>query len=191
MVLLVASVSAISARMKIFIAQSIDGYIAGEGDSLAHLEPFQGNDYGYEEMIRSISSVVVGRRTFDVIFPDHGWMYPAHVSGVVFTRRPLPENAPAQVRAMSDCDVIARDFPDAFIDGGATTIAAFMWAGHVTQAEIFTLPVLLGSGVRLFPRGPTSNTRWDLIDARTFPCGTVKTRYRLQREASSAAVKGP
>ena len=188
--MLVASVSAISAPMRIFIAQSIDGYIAGDGDSLAHLEAFQGNDYGYEEMIRVAPAVVVGRRTFDVIFPIHGWTYPPELPGVVFTRRPLPTNAPPQVRAMSDVDEIAREFPDAFVDGGAMTIAAFMRAGHVSEAEIFTMPLFLGSGVRLFPSGPAISWRWDLLDTRSFPCGTVKATYRLSREGRADALKG-
>jgi hypothetical protein len=33
-------------QMKIFISQTVDGFIAGNGDSLDHLKPFEGNDYG-------------------------------------------------------------------------------------------------------------------------------------------------
>ena len=141
-------------------------------------------------MIHAVPAVVVGRRTFDVIFPLHGWTYPPELPGVVFTRRPLPTNVPPLVRGMSNVDEIAREFPDAFVDGGAMTIAAFMRAGHISDAEIFTMPVILGSGVRLFQPGPVITGRWDLLETRAFPCGTVKATYRISREGLSRRAQG-
>jgi hypothetical protein len=65
--------------MRIFISQTLDGFVAGEGDSLSHLTPFQGNDYGYYKILKSVTAVVIGRRTFDVTYPQYGWTYPANL----------------------------------------------------------------------------------------------------------------
>ena len=42
--------------MKIYIAQSIDGYIAGPDGSVSHLEAFQDTDFGFDEFIASVDA---------------------------------------------------------------------------------------------------------------------------------------
>jgi dihydrofolate reductase len=165
--------------MRIFIAQTIDGFISGENHSLDHLEPFAGNDYGYNEMIAAVPAVVLGRRTFDAIFPKHGWTYPEGLPGIVVTNRPLPDGLPGFVTAQSDIDAIAGRFRGAFIDGGAKTIAAFLARGHITDADIFTLPILLGNGTRLFAGLQAPGRPWRLASVRSYPCGTVRTSYTI------------
>jgi dihydrofolate reductase len=165
--------------MRIFIAQTIDGFISGESDSLDHLEAFGGNEYGYGEMIAKVPAIVLGRRTFDAIFPKHGWTYPEGLPGVVVTNRPLPAGLPGNVTGESDLDAIAQRYPGAFIDGGAMTIAAFLARGHVTSADIFTLPVLLGCGTQLFGDAYSPGRPWRLASVRSYPCGTVRTSYTI------------
>jgi len=166
--------------LNLFIAQTVDGYIAGPDGSLDHLGPFRGNDYGYDAHIASAGAVVLGRATFDAVFPRHGWTYPPHLPGIVMTSRPLPPGVPDRVRAEADPDAVAAAHPDAFIDGGGATIRAFLQRGHVREARILTLPVALGRGLRLFADRPPATERWRLLDARTFACGTVGARYAVE-----------
>lgn len=171
--------------MRIFIAQTLDGFIAGEDDSLHHLVPFQHNDYGYDAMLAEVDTVVVGRRTFDRIFPQYGWPYPPRLNGVVLTRRPLPAELPPNVTGHHDPREIAALAPEAFVDGGARTIAAFIELGVVRRATIFTLPVHIGRGVRLFPERAPCAGRWDLVASRAYACGTIAAEYRIPtRDAS-------
>jgi dihydrofolate reductase len=165
--------------MKLFIAQTIDGFIAGRDDSLDHLDLFAGNDYGYDAFIAGIEAVVIGRRTFDRIVPQHGWTYPAHVTGYVLTRRPLPDGLPPQVSAASSLEDVAAKAPDAFLDGGASTIRQALKLGLVRSARIFTLPVRIGTGIRLFEDAEPCRDRWVLETVRTFPCGTTEAVYRI------------
>lgn len=165
--------------MRIFIAQTLDGFIAGEDDSLDHLVPFQQNDYGYESMLAEVDTVVVGRRTFDRIFPAHGWPYPVRLDGIVLTRRPLPVELPANVVGIGDPAHVAARHPHAFVDGGARTIAEFLALGAIRRATLFTLPVRIGRGVRLFADAAPCNARWHLVGSRSFPCGTVACDYRI------------
>ncbi len=67
--------------MRLFIAQTLDGFIAGPGDGLGHLAPFEGNDYGYQQDLEAAEAVILCRRTFDLIVPQHGWTYPARLPG--------------------------------------------------------------------------------------------------------------
>ena len=165
--------------MKLFIAQTIDGFIAGPGGSLDHLNPFMANDYGYDAFIESVATVVIGRGTLDSIYPEHGWTYPPRLRGIVLTSRPLPDDIPDGVTAAADIDQILEVDRNAFVDGGGRTIRAMCERDLVREARIFTLPILLGDGVRLFPPGTPRTKAWPLEHSRTYPCGTVMHHYRV------------
>jgi len=162
--------------MKMFIAQSIDGYIAGPDGSMEHLEPFSNSDFGYDAFIASVDGIVMGRGTFDAFYDTDGWPYPAHLPAMIMTHRPLPRDVPAQVRASEDIAAVLAEFPNSYVDGGHI-ISQFLSRGAISEARIFTLPILLGAGIRLFADGTTGFENWQLADSRTFPCGTVETHY--------------
>lgn len=164
--------------MKLFIAQTLDGFIAGPNDSLDHLQPFHGVDFGYEAHLASVDAVVLGRRTFDAIFPQYGWTYPPAIAGVVMTRRPLPDETPSQVTTAVDPAEVARRYPNAFIDGGAETIRAFLEIGAVREMKLFTLPIFLGRGVRLFADGQPTPLDWTLKTVRSHPMNVIEAHYR-------------
>jgi len=54
-------------KVIVYIATSLDGYIAGSGDDLSFLDPMQveGEDCGYAEFTASVDTVIMGRRTYD------------------------------------------------------------------------------------------------------------------------------
>ena len=164
--------------MKLFIAQTLDGFIAGPNDNLDHLQPFHAVDFGYEAHMATVGAVVIGRRTFDAIFPKYGWTYPPHLPGVVMTRRPLPAETPSQVTTGTDVRDIAHRHPDAYVDGGAETIRAFLDIGAVDDMRIFTLPILLGQGVRLFQDGAPAAREWTLAAVRSHPMNVIEAHYR-------------
>jgi len=163
--------------MKLFIAQTLDGYIAGENDDLGYLEPYHGMNFGYDAHLESVDAVVIGRRTFDVIYPKYGWTYPPHLPGVVMTSRPLPAGAPGQVSAAVDPRAVAARHPKAYVDGGAGTISDFLRIGAITEARIFTLPIMIGSGVRLFQTMADFNAEWRLASVKAHDAGVVEARY--------------
>lgn len=165
--------------MQIFIAQTLDGFIAGPNDSLDHLTPFNDPDFGYDAFIETVDAVVLGRKTFDVIYPDHGWTYPAHLPGAVMTSRPLPDGVPDNVIGTSDIDRVATSFKNAFVDGGSQVIRAFCYRNLIREARIFTLPILLGAGTPLFSPGTPLKQSWTLVGDRRFSCGTVLHHYKV------------
>ncbi len=80
------------------------------------------------------------------------------------------------MRADRDLLAVAVRYSDAYVDG-ELTIRACADLGLITEARTFTLPVLLGTGIRLFPDGIPQNQSWPLVDVSRFPCGTVLSRY--------------
>lgn len=54
-------------KVILYIASSLDGYIAKPNDNLDFLSIVQqeGQDYGYTAFVDSIDTVILGRRTYD------------------------------------------------------------------------------------------------------------------------------
>ena len=60
--------------LKVFIACSVDGYIAGTNDDLSFLKSVEmpGEDYGYSTFMETIDTIVMGRRTYDWVARNIG-----------------------------------------------------------------------------------------------------------------------
>ncbi|HEV3497006.1 MAG TPA: dihydrofolate reductase family protein [Actinomycetes bacterium] len=175
-------------QIVLYIAASLDGYIAGEDDDISWLKPFEGVDYGYDEFLDSIGAVIVGRRTYDLTTgAGWGWPYPVpgyvltsrppadHPQGadITFTDRPLPELvAEARQRIADDKDV--------WVVGGAGVVRDFLAAGLIDQIRLFVIPVMLGHGVRLFQ--PVDRpTTVSLQRVNQLPEGMVELAYAVLR----------
>ncbi|MBD3275107.1 MAG: dihydrofolate reductase, partial [Candidatus Marinimicrobia bacterium] len=54
-------------KLILYIACSLDGYIAAPDDDLSFLDRVQkeGEDYGYADFVSSVDTVILGRKTYD------------------------------------------------------------------------------------------------------------------------------
>ena len=62
-------------RFFVYIAVSLDGYIADESGDVHWLEAFEKDDYGYEGFIDSVGAILMGRVTYEQILDLGGWPY--------------------------------------------------------------------------------------------------------------------
>lgn len=152
-------------RCSVFIATSLDGYIARPDGALDWLpgadpqaEDFDGTppgDSGYDAFMASVDVIVMGRATYDSVLDfGVGWPYPRPV--VVLTSRPLdavPEGADVRREQGPVTEVVARlgqdGFTHAYVDGG-DVVQQFLAADLIDAMTITVVPVLLGQGIRLF-----------------------------------------
>ena len=51
--------------VRVFIACSLDGFIAGPNDDLSWLPKTQGDDHGFRAFLEGISALLMGRATYD------------------------------------------------------------------------------------------------------------------------------
>src|SRR5690606_15684825 len=56
-------------ELRLFIATSLDGYIAAPGDNLDFLKLVEqdGEDYGYAAFTADIDTILIGRKTYDFV----------------------------------------------------------------------------------------------------------------------------
>ncbi len=89
---------------RVFIATSLDGYIATSDHGLDWLESLpnpDGNDYGYAAFMETIDAVVMGRGTFEVIEGFRPWPYPGPVLVASSSLTDVPEDLDGLVTIVS------------------------------------------------------------------------------------------
>jgi dihydrofolate reductase len=169
-----------STRVSVFIATSIDGYIAAVDGSLDWLEQAArpSEDYGYDEFLASVDALAMGRGTYNHI---------AHLDPLPFGERPVyvfthdaPEPragvtfwslSPRQAHARWTDQGIQR----VYLDGGQV-ISAFLAEDLVDDMVLTTAPVLLGAGRPLFhPVGRSASMH--LEGVQSWPSGFVARTY--------------
>lgn len=171
-------------RCSVFIAQSLDGFIARADGSVDWLSCVErpGEDYGYGAFFVTIDALVIGRNSYETIARRGSWPY-AGKRCVVLTHRPgMPRHGEELVAARPD-EIVGRLRRDGarriYVDGG-DVIRQFLDARLIDDLTVSVIPVLLGRGIPLFTSGG-GEQRLMLQEARSWPSGLVQLRYRVER----------
>src|SRR6185369_16316762 len=142
-------------RFSVFIAASVDGYIAradGAIDFLQIVHPLD-ESHGYDAFFASIDTIVVGRGTYDTVLGFEEWPYVGK-RVIVLTRRPIELRHGAEVFAGAVTDLLPRlaGSTRVYVDG-ADVIRQFFAADLIDDVVLSVIPIVLGGGIRLFPGG--------------------------------------
>ncbi len=172
----------------VFIATSLDGFIATSDGGVRWLDAYTDpdNDYGYEAFIAGIDAVVMGRKTFETALSFDAWPYAKPVFVVSTTLHAVPDRLEGQVEIINDTplrivETLAnRGLPNLYIDGGVT-IRHFLNADLIDGMFLSRVPLLLGEGVPLFD-GSGREMQFAHVGTESFASGIVKSHYRRIRE---------
>lgn len=179
-------------RASVFIATSLDGFIARQDGALDWLPSDGGEPHGYDEFIATVDAIVIGRKTFETVLTFDTWPYGTKPV-VVLSARPsalrAPDGAVCDMMAGTPPEVVARlrarGFEHLYVDGGVT-IQGFLEASLIQRLIITRIPVLLGRGIPLF--GPLSHdVRLEHVRTRSYPSGMVQSEYLVAALPAHAA----
>ncbi|MHC1685811.1 MAG: dihydrofolate reductase family protein [Clostridiaceae bacterium] len=168
----------------VYIATSIDGYIASKNDDISWLSivETEGEDYGYSEFIKTIDTVIMGRKTYDKVTEITSEFPHAEKVCFVITRdkRERNENVQFYNRDLTELIVNLKEArgKDIFIDGGAEVINELIRNDLIDEITISIIPVILGDGIRLFNEGLELNKKFNLEFSKSYSSGLVQVKYR-------------
>lgn len=180
-------------RSSVYIATSLDGFIARDDGGLDWLDAAgtavpAGEDCGYTQFMGSVDVLVMGRLSFEKVMSLGAWPYDGKPV-VVLSRSAIeiPSELQATVCVSSEtpADLVRRLSGEGaehlYIDGGLV-VQSFLNAGLIDALIITVIPVLLGSGRRLF--GPLAADIQLTHRATTaYDFGFVQHEYQVMRPA--------
>lgn len=163
-------------KVQLFIATSLDGYIARHNGGIDWL--FQDGDYGYRKFYTGIDTVVMGRKSWQVAcsFEDNPF---AGKRVIVFSRKlkqsPGAEIARGNVRAFVR-KLHRTKGRNIWLLGGAKLVRDFVAANLIDDFIISVHPILIGQGIPLFLKH-MRDTKLKLKGAKAFKSGLVQLTY--------------
>mmetsp|Transcript_55511 Transcript_55511/g.130324 ORF Transcript_55511/g.130324 Transcript_55511/m.130324 type:complete len:182 (+) Transcript_55511:48-593(+) len=175
----------------VFIATSLDGFIAKKDGSVDWLNDFQasleegGEDGGFAEFLASVDALAMGRKTFETVrdMPDAPWPYGDTPVWVLSNGKvDVPERLASKVHLTKGTPeeilkaLAAAGVKDVYVDGGEA-IRGFVAAGAVTRVILTKIPLTLGEGIPLFTEEQKSKLKE--VSSKTLRGGMVQTTYTI------------
>jgi dihydrofolate reductase len=152
-------------KNSVFIATSIDGYIADKDGGIDWLHAIPNPDkidMGYSAFIAQVDALVMGRKTFETVC-NFGidWPYQKPVFVLSNTLSTISEKFQGRATLVKGTihevleQLYQKGFSKLYIDGGKT-IQSFLQEDLIDEMVITIIPVLLGGGIPLFSELPKS-----------------------------------
>lgn len=172
-------------KISLFIATSLDGYIAKPNDDLSFLKIVEkeGEDYGYKEFTDTIDTLIIGRKTYDYVLKEIGSSHYDNGQRDVYviTRTPKPNVRRTIFYTGNLTDLVEKlkseNGKNIYCDGGAEVINELLKNDLIDEFIISVVPVLLGSGTRLFKDGRPEQLL-ELVQVKTFETGLTQIHYK-------------
>ncbi len=143
----------------VFIAKSLDGFIAGKNGELDWLHSIpnpDNDDMGYLQLMDEVDAIIMGRVTFETVCGfDVDWPYQKHVFVLSNSLQSVPSELKDDVTLINGSlkqvlsQVHQQGYHNLYIDGGST-IQNFLREDLIDEMRITTIPILLGGGFQLF-----------------------------------------
>jgi len=154
-------------KIIVYIASSLDGYIARENGEIDWLP--ESSESSYDSFYQSVDTVIMGRTTYDQVITFGEYPYKDKKS-FVFTR--VSKNNDDNVEFVSDVEKFVKDdFPgvgeNTWLVGGGKLIASFLKLGVVDEIITTVIPILLGKGIPLF-QNIENETKLELVKTEKY-----------------------
>lgn len=175
-------------KISLFIAISLDGYIAKPNNDLSFLKIVEkeGEDYGYAKFTSAIDTLIVGRKTYDYVLKEIGSSH--YDNGerdiYVITRTPKPNKGRVTFYTGDIAELVKKlkseNGKDIYCDGGAEVINELLKLDLIDEYIISIIPILLGNGTILFKDGRPEQLL-ELISSKSFDTGLMQLHYKRKK----------
>jgi len=178
-------------KIIVSIATSVDGYIARPDGDVAWLDrPTPKGNYGMGEFLKSIDTILWGRKTYNKgiemgMEKRMASGFGAGIQNYVFSRQAQESKVTGFEFVGEPIKAFAQGLrkkrgKNIWMMGGGEIIASFLDEGEIDEFNIKVVPVLIGEGIPLIhPRHRL--IRLKLLSSKEFSDGVVGLRYQVAR----------
>ncbi len=164
---------------------SLDGYIAKQDGDISFLLPMEqkGMDYGYSDFLKTVDTIIVGRKTFDKVL-SMGYKYPPSNQEVYVISR-TPHNYSGSFKHYSgplmDLITTLKSKPgrNIYCDGGSVIVNELLRNRLIDEFIISIIPIILGNGIELFTK-ELPELEIELVDCKKFETGLIQIHYKTK-----------
>lgn len=172
-------------KLFLFIATSLDGYIAKPNDDLSFLKLVEkeGEDYGYTKFTDTIDTIILGRKTYDYVLKEIGSSHYDNGVGNVYviTRTKRPGAGKTTFYTGDLIELVQRlkaeNGKNIYCDGGAEIINELLKNDLIDELIISVISILLGNGTRLF-KNNRPEQELEFVNVKSFQTGLVQLHYK-------------
>lgn len=143
-------------KLVLFIAATLDGYIARENDALDWLFEVDGEgDNGISEFYDTVDTILIGRRTYDWVMKHEKGVFPyKDKTCYVFSKTAMKDYDHVKFIQGDIVDFTnklkSQEGKNIWLVGGGTLLHSFLKEKLVDEFIITVAPVLIGKGIPLF-----------------------------------------
>jgi len=174
-------------KLILYISCSLDGYIAKPDDDLGFLNIVQkeGEDYGYNNFVSAIDTVIVGRKTYDWVV-GQGYDFPhTDKESYIITRQNRPKQGNltfynGDLKSLVT-ELKAKNGKNIFCDGGSEIVNQLLTEKLFDDLILSVVPVLVGNGTKLFKDGRPEQ-ELELISSKNYDSGLVQLHYKMKEK---------
>lgn len=176
-------------KIRLFIASSLDGYIARKSGEVDWL--FTDQDYGYTEFFNQIDTVLIGSKTYQQMLGFGEYPYQGK-KGFVFSNS-------LQGKSDDNVEFIGGDLQgfintlrqssggDIWLVGGGQIIYYFIRHGLIDELILSIHPIILGDGIPLIWKDSSLETLLELKNVKTYDSGLLQVFYDFKNQPVDAS----
>ena len=175
-----------SRRVVLYIAMSLDGFIAGPNDDMSFLSLVEqpGEDYGYARFVETVDTVILGRRTYDWVMTQVDEFPHANKVSYVITKTAKENIGTTHFYSGDLKELVAKlkndEGKNIFVDGGSQIVHELLKDNLIDEIIISVIPVLLGNGIRLFQTGSIYQ-KLEHVSTEQYKSGLTQLHYMCKR----------
>jgi dihydrofolate reductase len=177
-------------QITLYIATSVDGYVADPEGGVDWLEDFQvesdGDEgvEGFSEFFESVDCLVMGATTYEQVLGFGEWPYDDKAT-YVFTHRNLSPATEEIEFINRDVAAVAAELKQQYdhiwLAGGAQLAQTFLREREIDALRLSLIPILLKDGIPLFS-GEYEGRRLHLVESNASDIGIVEHHYEVLGE---------
>ena len=173
-------------KVILYIAASLDGFIAGSDGDISWLDKYQGGeeDYGYNDFYKNVGTSIMGANTYEKALTLKGGI-DNNMPTYVITHKKLQTSADARITLYSGKlpelinKIQQKTEKNIWLVGGGQLTQSFLKEDLIYEIILSTIPLILGEGISLF-----GSTRKEInlmpTNTKSYQSGIVQTQYKVR-----------